>query len=328
MTWEELSRTQANIAKILTNSLSKNRVAHAYLFEGPRGCGKMNTALLLTKTFFCKEKVDDNPCHVCTDCKRIESGNHPDAHIIEPDGNSIKKEQIEYLRKEFSYRGMETKRKVYIVDDAEKMTASAANSILKFLEEPIGESIAILLTTNSFRILNTIVSRSQVLSFLPLAPERLQARLKEEGLSETDSLIVSHLTSDLAEAIQLCQDNWIAQARDKVIQLVSEVYLRPKNAFITLQEGWMDFFKEKQDMQLGLDLLAIWYRDVIRYQLDQEDKIVYIDQTQQLQEQSLKISQVRLGSNLQAVMDAKRKLDANTAPQLLMEQLLLRLQEG
>ncbi|MBU9721974.1 DNA polymerase III subunit delta' [Bacillus alkalicola] len=328
MNWETLSLTQPTVVKMLTNSLRKDRLAHAYLFEGGRGSGKLEVAKVLTKSFFCENKMDEEPCLSCGDCKRIDSGNHPDVHIINTDSQSIKVDQIRHLKKEFSFRGVESKKKVYLVEEAEKMTIGAANSILKFLEEPEGEALAVLMTTQFHRIIKTIVSRSQVISFAPLAPEQLVDKLIGEGVSETDAKAVSQITYDLEEAIQLCQDNWIAQARNKVIQLVDEISMRPKHAFITVQEAWMPFFKEKQDMQLGLDLLMIWYRDILRLQINDDSQIVYIDQINKLQEYSLKLSQKKLGSNLQAVMNAKRRLDANTAPQLLMEQLLLRLQEG
>ncbi|MDG5789962.1 DNA polymerase III subunit delta' [Evansella sp. AB-P1] len=328
MSWEKLQSTQSNVVKMLSNSLKKDRLAHAYLFEGPRGSGKKDVAKVLAKSLFCMNKNGINPCLLCVHCKRIDSGNHPDVHFISTEGQAIKVDQIRHLKKEFSFRGVESEKKVYIVEDAEKMTVNAANSILKFLEEPDGMAVAILMTTQYHRILKTIVSRSQVLSFAPLIPERLVKKLVEEGINEGDARIVSQITYDLEEGIQLCQDNWIADARSKVIQLIDEIYLRPKYAFITLQEGWMTFFKEKKDMQLGLDLLMIWYRDVLRFQVGHHEQLVYIDQQNKLQDQSLKISQRKLGSNLQAVMNAKRRLDANTAPQLLMEQLLLRLQEG
>ncbi|MBU9713708.1 DNA polymerase III subunit delta' [Evansella tamaricis] len=328
MNWDNLSLTQPTVVKMITNSLKKDRLAHAYLFEGGRGSGKREVAKVLTKSFFCENKSEVHPCLECADCKRIDSGNHPDVHVIQAEGNSIKVEQIRYLKKEFSFRGVESKKKVYIVEEAEKMTTGAANSILKFLEEPEGEALAILMTTQYHRIIKTIISRAQIISFAPLAPKQLIDKLMEEGIVETDAYAVSQITFDLEEAIQICQDNWIAQARNKVIQLVDEISLRPKYAFITIQEAWMPFFKDKQDMQLGLDLLMIWYRDVLRTQVNHDDQIVYIDQKLKLQDQALMLSQRKLGSNLQAVMNAKRRLDANTAPQLLMEQLLLRLQEG
>ncbi|MFA9559766.1 DNA polymerase III subunit delta' [Evansella sp. AB-rgal1] len=328
MTWDIMVKTQPTAVRMLTNSLKKDRLAHAYIFEGPKGTGKKEVAKTLAKTFFCENKSGIAPCLSCSNCKRIDSGNHPDVHVIETDGQTIKVDQIRHLKKEFSYRGMESKKKVYIVENAEKMTTSAANSILKFLEEPDGDSLAVLTTTQLQRMIKTIISRSQVLTFAPLVPEVLVKKLIEYGISATDAKIVSQITFDLEEGIQLCHENWIAQARAKVIQLINEISLRPKYSFITLQEGWMTFFKEKQDMQIGLDLLMIWYRDVLRFQVGQQEQIVYIDQESSIQEHALSLSQKKLGSNLQAVMSAKRRLDANTAPQLLMEQLLLRLQEG
>ncbi|PYZ91532.1 DNA polymerase III subunit delta' [Salipaludibacillus keqinensis] len=327
-TWEQLAQTQPTITKMLTNSLTKDRLAHAYVFEGGRGTGKKEAALLLAQSFFCDYKQGVEPCHSCSECKRIDSGNHPDVHMIETDGASIKVDQIRLLKKEFSLRGVESKKKVYIVEESEKMTDAAANSLLKFLEEPEGEALAVLVTTQVQRLLKTIISRSQTLSFSPLPADLLIKKIVEQGIQEKDARVVSRMTSDLEEALQLCQDDWIAQARNKVIQLIDDLSLRPRYAFITLQEEWVPFFKEKKEVQTGIDLLMLWYRDVIRMQVEQTDQIVYIDQEDKLQDQALKLSQGKLGNNLQAVMDAKRRLDANTAPQLLMEQLLLRLQEG
>ncbi|SES40586.1 DNA polymerase III subunit delta' [Salipaludibacillus aurantiacus] len=326
--WEQLEQTQPAIVKMLTNSVEKNRLAHAYLFTGGRGTGKKEAALLLAKTFFCAQRQGAEPCQTCRECKRIESGNHPDVHIIQTDGASIKVEQIRNLKKEFSLRGVESHKKFYIVQDAEKMTDAAANSLLKFLEEPDGEALAVLLTVQIHKILKTIISRSQVLQFAPLPADLLIKKLTEHGIHEKYARTVSKMTNDLEEALQLCQEDWIAQARNKVIQLIDDLSMRPRYAFITLQEEWLPFFKEKTEVQLGIDLLMLWYRDVIRMQVDQTDQIVYIDQEDKLQDHALKLSQEKLGNNLQAIMDAKRRLDANTAPQLLMEQLLLRLQEG
>lgn len=112
MTWNKLSETQEKVVKIITNSIRKQRLSHAYLFDGPKGTGKRNVALQLAKTFFCANKQGEDACESCSDCKRITSGNHPDVHVIQPEGQSIKIEQIRNLKKEFSYRGMESVRKV------------------------------------------------------------------------------------------------------------------------------------------------------------------------------------------------------------------------
>lgn len=326
--WQELEETQPTISRVLQNSVKRDRLAHAYLFEGGRGTGKRAAALLLAKAFLCETTVEANPCLVCRECRRAESGNHPDIHTIQPDGATIKVDQIRSLKKEFSMRGVETQKKIYIVEEADKMSASAANSLLKFLEEPDGEALALLLTTNAYQMLPTILSRAQVMSFSPLSPDRVTKKLTAAGYREKDAGIVAKLTSDLNEAEQFFEEDWITQAREKVIQLIDDLIKRPADAYITLHDTVIPFFSEREDVQTALDLMMLWYRDVLRMQVGQSDAIVYIDQEDTLAKQAFQLSQGKLGDNLQAVMNAKRRINANVSPQLLMEQLLLRLQEG
>ncbi|OIJ17568.1 DNA polymerase III subunit delta' [Anaerobacillus alkalilacustris] len=328
MTWNEIKETQEKVVKIITNSIRKQRLAHAYLFEGAKGTGKRKVALQLAKTFFCDEKEGVEACGTCSDCKRIESGNHPDVHIIQPDGQTIKIDQIRNLKKEFSYRGMESIRKFYIIEDAEKMTISAANGLLKFLEEPDGQSIAVLTTTEVHRILSTILSRTQILSFVPLTPLKLMETLEKNGVIKPITRLLGQLTNDIEEAYQLYHDDWIVQARAIMIQLVEEVSTRPHQVFLTLQENWFPHFKEKNQLNLGLDLLLLWYRDVLRTLIATEDQLIFVDHTDKLERQALNSSQRKVGQQMAAILEAKRRLSANVNPQLLMEQLMMRLQEG
>src|SRR5699024_877840 len=143
-TWEEIAKVQPLASKIITNSILKKRMSHAYLLQGENGTGKEAIALLIAKGLFC-ERDSLEPCNTCLSCSRIASGNHPDVHWIAPQEQSIKKEQIEHLQKEFTYSGFESNQKVYIIEDAETLTINASNRILKFLEEPKIQTTAILL---------------------------------------------------------------------------------------------------------------------------------------------------------------------------------------
>ena len=111
--------------KMLMNSIAKERISHAYLLEGGKGTGKFATAIQMAKSFLCSERNGVEPCHVCTNCKRIDSGNHPNLHIVKPDGLSIKKQQIHDLQEEFSKTGLEANKKIYIIEHADRMTANA-----------------------------------------------------------------------------------------------------------------------------------------------------------------------------------------------------------
>ncbi|MED4943039.1 DNA polymerase III subunit delta', partial [Heyndrickxia coagulans] len=174
----------------------------------------------------------------CSNCLRISHGTHPDVHLVEPDGLSIKKEQIKALQQEFSKRAVESKRKLYMIADAEKMSTGAANSLLKFLEEPNPGTTAVLMTTQLHRILPTILSRCQVVSFKPVPPAILKQQLIEGGVSPDLAPLLSHMTSHLEEALELSNDEWFAQARKIVLKLYTTLSKSPSRAMVFLQEAW------------------------------------------------------------------------------------------
>ncbi|WP_332893450.1 DNA polymerase III subunit delta' [Lottiidibacillus patelloidae] len=326
--WHELEKKQHKVVKLLTNSMKNNRLSHAYLFEGSVGTGKKEISLQLTKSFFCRDKNAEEPCNKCTDCKRINSGNHPDAHIIAPSGLSIKKEQIEQLVKEFGYAGVESKKKVYIIEDAEKMTPQAANSLLKFIEEPREETVAILITSNLHRMLNTIISRCQVISFAPLNVNELLEKLKNEGIPENIAKLAASLTSDFQEAKDISSDEWFAEGRNKVLKLTEDLFQKPEQAFIFLQERFLSHFSEKEQLEKGLSLLLLWFKDLLYLQLGQEEKVVFIDQIEKMKQLTMQMSQRRIVNRINVILEGQRKLHSNMNPQLLMEQVVLKMQEG
>ncbi|MGP4082803.1 DNA polymerase III subunit delta' [Pseudalkalibacillus sp. R45] len=328
MEWNTLAQRQPYVVKLLTNSLKKERLAHAYLFKGNKGTGKKKISLHLTKAYFCRVRKDSEPCGECPDCKRIDSGNHPDVHLVKPDGQSIKIEQIRQLQKEFSYLGLESKSKAYILEHAERMTNQAANSLLKFLEEPGQETIAILLTENPQQLLDTIRSRCQILTFAPQSQNELIEALTEKDYSNQLARTAAALTNDQAEAEEYLNDEWFVIARKNVLKLGEELFERPQRALLALHEYWNPHFKEKQQVEIGLDLLLIWYKDVFLTQLEEEHSIVYSDHQNILSVQALQSSQSRVRNQMLHILEAKRRLNANMNLQLLMEQLVLRLQEG
>ncbi|TSB45087.1 DNA polymerase III subunit delta' [Alkalicoccobacillus porphyridii] len=326
-TWNELTDTQPRVVPFLMRSLEKDRLSHAYIFAGESGTGKQEIALQLTKSYFCREKQGVEPCHQCVDCNRIEKGNHPDVHLVAPDGASIKKHQVEFLQKEFTYRGMESSYKVYIISEADKMTASAANSLLKFLEEPESPTMALLLTERESSLLPTVRSRSQQLSFSPLSKQLFAEKLQEHGFPRLSSLLVAEITTNLEHASQLNDGDWIAQARSVVIQLMGELYLRPNQVLLTLQDKWLPLCKEKSQQEAGLDMILFWLRDLLYIQTGKTDALVFPDQKEQYEQLALSISQKQISRHLSGVLEAKRHLNANVNYQLVMEKLLLSIQE-
>lgn len=328
-TWEQLEEIQPNVLRMIKNSILKDRIAHAYLFEGMRGTGKKETGLLLSKSLFCAEPKDGYiPCESCHYCRRINNGNHPDVQIVEPDGASIKKEQIKFLQEEFSKTGMESNRKVYIIVHADKMTVNAANSLLKFLEEPGSNTVAILLTEQVQRILPTILSRCQIVTFKPLSFEKLVEKLIEYGADPKKAPLIARLTNNLDEGMALNDDEWFAQAQNLVVKLYETLNYAPLEAMTALQEFWFVHFKEKEQFDRGLELLLLLLRDLLYIQLGKKEQTVFLTEEKKMEQFALQSSGLRLAEQMACVIEAKRKLHANMNPQLLMEQLVLNLQEG
>ncbi|WP_138420020.1 DNA polymerase III subunit delta' [Aquibacillus sediminis] len=325
-TWSDMSQVQPLVAKMLMNSIAKDRISHAYLFHGTKGTGKYELSLLLAKTIFCQNRESTEPCHKCVDCHRIDSGNHPDVHQIIPEGQSIKKEQILHLQKEFRYTGMESNRKVYIIKDADKMTGNASNRLLKFLEEPSKLTTAILLTENSQSILQTIRSRCQIMSLKPLNPTNIKKRLEQEGLSSSNATLVAALTNEVTEGLEISKDEWFANARKLVVQLIEVLQEKPNEALLFIHNQWMQHFKDREQLQRGLDLLLIWFKDIIYKQVDHENAIIFISEMERLDKSSMLWSRKQVTNTLGEIMEAKRKLDQNVNPALVMEQLTLHIQ--
>ncbi|SDI11335.1 DNA polymerase-3 subunit delta' [Alteribacillus persepolensis] len=327
MNWEELKQEQPTVMTMLEQSVEKGRLAHAYLFEGMKGTGKRDASILLAKALFCQDKTETIPCENCIQCRRISHGNHPDVMIVDPEGNSIKKAQVEALQKEFAYKGMEAGLKVYIVNEADKMTASAANSLLKFLEEPESPTLALLLTENVHFMLDTIISRSQKIAFAPPPIQKRISLYEEQGLTQAAASILARFPDDIAGEYAEEKRDWIVHGRNLVIQLVEEVQHRPQQMLLTLQEKWLPHFTDRQEQDIGLDLLLFWYRDILSVKYEQ-DNLAYPDQREKLKQDALQLSEKEVAKRLQQILEAKRRLRANVNVQLLMEQLLLHLQEG
>jgi DNA polymerase III subunit gamma/tau len=174
---------QAHISATLTNAISEDRVAHAYLFTGPRGTGKTSTARILAKAVNCEKGPTPTPCGVCTSCVSIEEGSSLD--VIEMDAASHSK--VDDTRDILSGVSLATaggRRKVYVIDEVHMLSTPAFNALLKTLEEPPPHVIFILATTEAHKVLQTIVSRTQRFDFRPLPADVLESHLGQVAKSE------------------------------------------------------------------------------------------------------------------------------------------------
>lgn len=189
-TFEEVAG-QRHIVRTLKNALEKNKIAHAYLFCGPRGTGKTTMAKLFAKALNCEEGIG-HQCNNCENCKEIIAGTHPDVIEIDAASNNGV-EQVRDLIDKVNYLPIKGKYKVYIIDEVHMMTTNAFNALLKTLEEPPAHVIFILATTEPHNILPTIISRCQRYDFEKVADSDIKERMLEimnqENISYEDSAV-------------------------------------------------------------------------------------------------------------------------------------------
>ena len=190
------------ITEQLSNSIKIGNISHSYLFLGTQGIGKKMIAKEFAKMILCTS--EDKYCGVCKSCIEFDTDNNPDFSIIEPDGNSIKIDQIREFQKKVSEKPIISQRKVYIINDSDKMTVEAQNCLLKTLEEPPEFVTIILVGTNENAFLSTIKSRCMILHFEEISEEEILKYLEENYQIKINSqIMIKAFQGSIGKAIEL-----------------------------------------------------------------------------------------------------------------------------
>jgi DNA polymerase-3 subunit delta' len=213
---------------ILKKALETRRIASAYLFHGPDGVGKSLAARNFAKALVCEKEGSDS-CDVCSSCRRVDSDNHPDVHWYEPVGKMrlVKMASIQELITQTGLKPFESKWKLFVLLEADRMRAESQNAVLKTLEEPPGQTVLILVSSNAAGLLPTIISRCQEVCFLPIPRDEMRAAIEEKwGLAAEEARLVASLASgSLGSAKQLLERDNLSR-RKVLITLLSDISRR------------------------------------------------------------------------------------------------------
>lgn len=318
---------QKNIAEMLVRSIEHNRITHAYIFAGPKGVGKSKMAVEYAKALNCSSNHYD-ACDHCQNCKKIEHHNHPDVIWVRPNGNSIKIDQIRQIQKDFNYKATESKFKVFIIEQSELMTKQAANSLLKFLEEPQSPRVAILLTENQYQLLSTIRSRCQTITFSHLDPQNIVQILEKEGYRESEILPASNITKDIEEVRNLLSSDEFAQMRNIMIQWSEGIYSKKYQILFSINDKIMKNDYNKEHLPQFLDLLIMWYRDILNIKLNRKAFILYKEHENILNKQALHVTEDQLVNYIETILQTQKQLSSHVNLQLALENLVISLWEG
>jgi DNA polymerase III subunit delta' len=303
---------------VLNRILGSERIAHAYLFSGPQGVGKELTALSFIKALFCQ---NGSACGECPSCRKLESGNHPDFHRVEPDGQFIKIDQIRALQKELGYRPYEASRKACIIDSAEKFNLSSGNALLKTLEEPPGKAIIILLTSARESVLATIRSRCQELLFSVVPENEIAALLVSRGVDEETARISASLADgSVGKALALCAEG-SGQDRAEIITRACGLSLQDMASLFALSEL---FDKDREKAIYALDLLLGFWRDMLHIRSGFNDP-VNRDMRDLLAGEAGKRSSRSIMEGIETILQTRQAIQRNANVRLAMDVLNMKL---
>jgi DNA polymerase III subunit delta' len=323
---QEVKLKQNKLASQFINIINNNELSHSYLFSGDEGIGKLSLALFVIMKMFCVNPSDDGfPCGQCNECCRITNHQHPDVIMVKPDGHSIKINQIRYLQSEFSKSGLEGNQKFFIIQDADKMTTSAANSLLKFIEEPNQNVVSFLLTANCSLILPTIISRSQVIELSPLDANMFNETLVQLGFSKNQFKLVKRLTNQITIIKEWAETEWIFRMIDYVGNWFEFIAAGNAEAFIMIQTEIMPYIVDEKQKQALINMLLSVFEDVLDAKYLATTDFSFAKHTKAIENLSRHVSDQQLIDIIGIVLECNAKMMINISLKSILEVMTLRI---
>ncbi|MDD4239392.1 MAG: DNA polymerase III subunit delta' [Desulfotomaculaceae bacterium] len=315
------------IVRTLMNAVTSDHVVHAYLFAGPVGVGKETTAWAFARALLCMQPVAGDACGVCRACRQVEHLNHPDLYTVQPSGASIKIEQVRGMLRRIPYRSYQGGRKVFLIHQAELMTADASNCLLKTLEEPPGDTVIILISDQPQSLLPTILSRCQQCSFksIPL-PELIGGLVDLHGLDPVEAGLTAAMAGgSMGKALAYLAGTFQAE-RSLAIGLAHDLAgSGPLEALAMAGQ----LAEQKEKVSAILDILKCWYRDLLVFAITGETGILYhLDQIDVVEKEAGRFETGRLLGILEEIETTRKKIEANANTRLALEILFLHLAKG
>ena len=318
-----------DIINYIRNAVREDKVSHAYILNGERGAGKKMLANLFAATLLC-EKGGPDPCNECHSCRQAESGNHPDIiKVTHEKPNSISVDDIrEQVNNTIMIKPYQGPYKVYIIPQADMMTTQAQNALLKTIEEPPEYAVIMLLTENADTLLPTINSRCVMLKLRNIKDTLIKKYLMEtmQVPDYKADMCTAFAQGNMGRAIMLANSEHFNEIRDEAVQLLKYINEMELSEIVQAVSRITAYKLEINDY---LDIIMIWYRDVLLYTATKDmDKVVFKDQIKYIKERAKRSSYEGIELIIESLEKAKARLKANVNFDLVMELLFLTIKEN
>jgi len=320
---------QEQIVSHLQKAIETKKISHAYIINGDRAAGKEYIASVFARTLLC-EKGGINPCEQCHSCKQALSANHPDIiRVTHEKPNSVGVDDVrDQINNSVWVKPYSSPYKVYIMNEAEKMTTQAQNALLKTLEEPPEYVVILLLTTNVNMLLSTIQSRCVVLNMKPVSDELVRDFIiNEYGISmyKADEC-AAFARGNIGKARLLATSEEFDKVRQEAIALFRCINEMDLSGVI---EAVKNITNYNFDINDYLDIIAAWYRDVLMFKATNDpNTLIFKEEIQLIKKRADKSTYEGIQNVIEALDTAKARLTANVNFDLTMELLLLAIKEN
>jgi len=309
---------------VLKQAVAGGRIPNAWLFAGPEGVGKMRTAKALALVLNCENRHPPSAmaCGTCSSCRTLNSGNHPDLIVIEPEKQEIRVAQIRSVCVQLEKKAFGARKRMIVLDQAERLTPGAANAALKILEEPPDDTHFVLIAEEVENVLPTIRSRCQQLHFHPLPPRTIETLLQQaHGIdAETSRRIAAVSSGSMKQALLLAEPQWFLW-REWLLDILEQIdRLHPTERLL-----FGELLLSRADhLDKSLDWMAAWYRDALSIRHG-GTHLLNVERSDSIAQAAQHRTTHALSETLAAITRMRQKTQSRANLKLMMDNLVLTL---
>jgi DNA polymerase-3 subunit delta' len=322
----EIIAGQQQIKNQLMQISDSQQVAHGYLLEGPKGMRKTTLAKIFAQTLLCQKRTD-RPCDSCSSCIKANGGNHPDIQVMIFEADTIKRQDLDHVIQWAYTKPYESQQKIMILQDIQKMTPQGANTFLKTLEEPPENTVLILTTTQSSLLLPTIVSRCQVIRCEKNSRHEVAKWLQEKHsvTALEASVLAGYSKGVIQRAISIKEGTLpLLDIREEVLEVIDQLLFGGKSAPFEVS----DYFEKRKDqIETIVELMMIWFRDLLYVKMNGEEWLINQDKLVLLHKHSKKTNKDKCVNIIDDLQQVYEDITGNVNFKLAIDHLLFKIQE-
>ncbi len=321
---------QEQLKEHLKNAIESNKINHAYIINGERNSGKEFIAKTFSMALQCENRQEIEPCEKCHSCRQALGNNHPDIIFIthEKPGTIGVDDIRRQINSDVAIKPYQGPKKIYIINEGEKMTVQAQNALLKTLEEPPEYAVILILTANVSALLPTVLSRCVLLNMKPVRDSQIKEYLMKtmEIPDYKANICVAFARGNVGKARLLAKSEEFDKVKEEAITLLKYINEMELSEIVAAIKKINEY---KFDINDYMDILSIWYRDVLLFKATHDvNHLIFREEIQYIRKVADRSAYEGIEKILDALEKSKQRLNANVNLELTMELLMLTIKEN